>query len=240
MGLVDTIVKRFSRKAVLIDKQQLTEHTVHLKIQGDDLTDLAYTPGEHLRVLVGIDKNTAMQDKVRTYSVWQYDRTNATIDIAVCTHSTGVGARWVREIALGDTVYFGGPKGKFTVDQSGDYYVFVGDISALAHLYEINRHLTQPKPVISLIYGDTEADFFPDLTGEKPFNFYQLSQNPDSAVIEKLDSLIKNRTGKGIVYVGGDGRLCVTLNKHFRNALHWESRQIKTKPFWLPNKTGLE
>lgn len=240
MGVLDNLVKRFSRKAVLIDKQQLTEHTFHLKIQGDDLKNLPYTPGEHLRVLVGVDKGTSMQDKVRTYSVWQYDPANASMDLAVCTHSTGIGARWVREIALGDMLYFGGPKGKFTVDQSGDYYVFVGDPSALAHLYEINRHLEPSKPVISLIYGDTTSDLFADLTGEKPFTFYQLSQNPGSAVIEKLDAQLKNKSGKGILYVGGDGRLCVALNKHFRNELHWESRQIKTKPFWLPNKTGLE
>ncbi len=181
-----------------------------------------------------------MQDKVRTYSIWQYDPKKAIIDMAVCTHTTGIGTRWAKEVAIGNTIYFSGPKGKFTIDQSGDYYLFVGDISALAHLYEINRHLTQPKPVISIIYGEEEADSFPDLTGEKPFTFYQLPQNPGSFVIDQLRSLMKPMSGKGLAYVGGDSRLCVTLNQYFRNSLSWKSQQIKTKPFWNPVKTGLE
>lgn len=50
-------------------------------------------------------------------------------------------------------------------------------MSALAHLYEINRYLTPAKPIIRLIYAYTKGGFFPDITGEKPFDFYQLPQN---------------------------------------------------------------
>jgi NADPH-dependent ferric siderophore reductase len=240
MGLVDSIAKRFATEAILIDKKQIAEHTFHLTIQGEALKSLRYTPGEHLRILVGVDRDTSMQNKVRTYSVWRYDSTNGLMDLAVCTHSSGIGSRWVQELAIDSTIYFTGPKGKFTIDPSGDYYVFVGDMSALAHLYEINRHLPASKPVISLVYADQEVDFFPDLTGNKPFSFYQLPQNPASTIIEQLDSLTKKQPGNGMLYVGGDSRICVTLNHHFRRSLGWKNGQIKSKPFWNPLRTGLE
>ncbi len=43
-----------------------------------------------------------------------------------------------------------------------------------------------------------------------------------------------------MVYIAGDSRVCVALNHYFRKELHWDSKQIKTKPFWNPEKTGLE
>lgn len=240
MTFIDTIAKRLLQKATLIEKRQIADHTFHLTIQGNDLTNLNYVPGEHLRILVGADKSTSMQDKVRTYSVWQYAPDKATIDLAVCTHATGIGSSWVQTVSPGETVYFSGPKGKFTVDASGDYYLFVGDPSALAHLYEIRRNLPGDKKVFSLIYADRSADFFADLDGSTPFQFQVLPRNPGETVIEQLHLFIQQSQGKGILYVGGDSRLCVTLNRHFRYSLNWSGRQIKTKPFWNPLKTGLE
>lgn len=240
MSFIDSLAKRLSTKAILTYKKQIAEHTFHLTIQGESLTNLRYTPGEHLRILVGINRDTSMQDKVRTYSIWRYNQSNAQIDLAVCTHSTGIGSRWVQELTIGDPIYFTGPKGKFTLDTSGDYYVFVGDISALAHLYELNRHLPPTKPVFSIVYADEEADYFPDLTGNAPFSFQQLPQNPATMLIKQLNSMIKNQPGKGLLYIGGDSRVCVNLNHHFRRSLGWPSSQIKTKPFWDPSRTGLE
>ncbi|WP_368855182.1 hypothetical protein [Polaribacter sp. 20A6] len=43
-----------------------------------------------------------------------------------------------------------------------------------------------------------------------------------------------------MVYIAGDSRVYVALNHHFRNELNWSTKQIKTKPFWNPDKKGLE
>ncbi|WP_264373561.1 hypothetical protein [Paenibacillus psychroresistens] len=43
-----------------------------------------------------------------------------------------------------------------------------------------------------------------------------------------------------MLYVGGDGRVCVELHKHFKQTLNWSNQQIKSKPFWIPGKKGLE
>nr|WP_197482116.1 SIP domain-containing protein [Polaribacter atrinae] len=47
---------------------------------------------------------------------------------------------------------------------------------------------------------------------------------------------------KGIkmVYIAGDSRVCIALNQYFRKELNWNTKQIKTKPFWNPDKKGLE
>jgi len=46
--------------------------------------------------------------------------------------------------------------------------------------------------------------------------------------------------GYKMVYIAGGGRICVVLNIYFRNELNWDSKRIKTKPFWNLEKKGLE
>ncbi len=240
MSIIDKIAKYILSEATVVYKEQIAAHTWHIKIKGEKLSNLDYTPGQHLRVFYGLGKPTGLKDKVRTYSIWNYDKYNKTIDLAVCTFSNGPGADWAKNLQIGDAVYFKGPEGKFTVDITGSYYLLVGDISALSHLYELNRNLAGKNVIHAIVYGEKEADFFPDLDGSTPIEFRVLPQNPSDLLKIELQIAMKVAAGKGIAYVGGDGRVCVELNRFFKKDLKWESSQIKTKPFWMPGKKGLE
>ncbi|WP_308637135.1 siderophore-interacting protein [Paenibacillus silvisoli] len=243
MGLIESLAKRVSQQAVIVQKQQVAAHTYRITLElPEHAKPLNYTPGEFLRVLVGLNKPVKVSEMVRTYSVWSYDQAKRMIDIAVCTFSSGSGAAWAKQAKAGDTVHFTGPKGKFTVDDSGEQYILIGDISSLAHLYELNRHLSaRKKKVHGIVYAQQEGDFFPDLNGETPLSFHILPEHPVQPLIERLEPIVQSAAGgKGIVYIGGDGRVCAELNAYFRTARHGGSWQVKSKPFWYPGKTGLE
>lgn len=240
MGLLESLAKRIAHRAVVTHKQAIARNAVHLVLQGEDWNGLSYTPGEHLRVLVGLDQPGPLGDKVRTYSVWNYDAARQRMDVVVCLHSDGPGARWGQRVAVSDAVHFTGPKGKFTVDSTGDFYLFVGDDSALAHLYELRRHVPAGKPVFGVVYAPSESDFFPDLDGTRPLSFRVLPENPVEDLLEQVRPVLQSAAGSGRVYIGGDGRTCVALNRYFRAELGWKTHQIKTKPFWQPGKVGLE
>ncbi|AZN39072.1 siderophore-interacting protein [Paenibacillus albus] len=243
MGFMENMAKRFSQEAVVLQKRQIAAHTYRISMQLKGEKEFAYTPGEFLRVLVGLDQDAKFMDMIRTYSVWNYDAKSRTIDMAVSTVSAGAGASWAERISPGDAVYYSGPKGKFTVsedDAISDYYILIGDLSALAHLYEIRRHLPAQKQVHSFVYSDSEKDFFTDLDGSTPLTFSKLPMNPSQELIEQLRPIVQHASGRGMVYVGGDGRLCAELYRYFKKELQWEARQIKTKPFWMPGRKGLE
>lgn len=240
MSLIDNIAKLVTLNAEVIYKEKLSDNIYHLKIKGEDLHSVDYIPGYHLRIMVGLGKETKFRDKIRTYSVWNYDKSTGTIDLAVCAHSDGVGAQWIREVSVGDQIYFSKPKGKFILDTSGDYFLFIGDLSALAHLYEIRRHLSAEIPVKSFIYSDNPQEFFSDLAPAVQFDNYKLLYPDINPIKDTIRQFVTNNQGKGIVYIGGDGRVCADLTRYFRSELNWKNNQIKTKPFWHPDKKGLE
>lgn len=199
MGIIDNLVSRVLTKGMITHKWALTEHAFHIRLQSESFKTAAYLPGYFLRLFCG--KDLALKDKIRSYSVWHYERTEGSVDLAVCLHSTGPGASWTKECKAGDEVYFAWHQGKFVIDSSADYYVFIGDLSALGHLYEIRRNLPTSKKFVSLIYGEDKADFFPDIDHTRPFDFYKLPVNPGTELMDTLPLLLKGQIGTEMVYL---------------------------------------
>ncbi|WP_276166689.1 siderophore-interacting protein [Zobellia alginiliquefaciens] len=241
MGLVETLIKKVLEKGMIVQKTQLSESVFKIRIRSEHIKNVDFVPGYFIRLGVGIGKDEiGLKDKVRSYCIWYIDRENETIDLAIATHSGGIGAEWAGNCQVGDEVYFKWKKGNFLLDDTADSYLMIGDLSALSHLYMINRHLSNAKQVESLIYTSDLSELFSDVDGTVPFDFYEMDQNPTAVLSEVLQKLLPNMSGKKMVYIAGDSRVCVALNKYFRKELNWNTKQIKTKPFWNPGKKGLE
>jgi len=240
MGILNSIINILSNKGTIIYKQQITPATWHLKLKVNGTDFKNYIPGQHLRVLVGRNNNAALSDMVRTYSVWNYDEAREIADLAVCTFSGGSGARWIIDAAIGDTLLYGGPKGKFTIDTAADNYLLLGDVSALAHLYELRRNAGPNKNITGIICTNSREHVFPDLnTTTTPFGYLQNSSNILESVIAEIvwNNIPKENT---LVYIAGETSFCTGLNNYFRKVQDWNPKQVKTKPFWHPDKKGLE
>ena len=241
MEILETIIKKILDKGVITQKEKLTSSTYKIQIKSDSVKKINFVPGCFLRLGVGIGKdNTDKKDKVRSYTIWDINKKNNTIDIAVATHSNGIGAKWVKDCKVGDVIYFKTKRGKFIVDNSADSYLMIGDLSALSHLYMINRNLTEDKQVSSLIYSENINDLYVDIDGKKPFDFYDIKPNNSDKIISKIQAVIPKLKGEKMVYIAGDSRICIKLNHYFKKELNWNTKQIKTKPFWNPDKKGLE
>jgi NADPH-dependent ferric siderophore reductase len=241
MGLFDDIVRHFSYKAVIEYKEQLSEVSYRIRIRAECVKNIDFLPGYFLRLGVGIgNKEALFQEKIRSYSIWAIDKNNGTIDLAIATHSNGMGAKWVSNCLVNDTLTFALKKGNFLIDHTADHYLMIGDLSALSHLYVISRSLAANKKVESIIYSQKNTELYADIDGSKPLQFYEMPVNPYNEIVDKLKILLPTMTGKKMVYIAGDSRICISLNQYFRKELQWQTKQIRLKPFWNPEKKGLE
>ncbi len=239
MGLIDNIVKRFLEQGIIQDKIKLSKNAYHIKIQSESIKSVDFVPGYFVRLGVGFDNHQAsMKDKVRSYSVWDIDKTFGTIDLAIATQSNGIGSQWVKNCKVGDSISFVWKTGNFLLNPSADSYLMIGDLSALSHLYIINRHLN--KPVESIIYSQSKDELFADLDAKYPLSFYEFPENPSGLIIEKMSKILPKMRGKKMVYVAGDSRVCVAVNQFLKHECSMEPKQIMVKPFWNPTKKGLE
>jgi len=239
MGILNSIIDIISNKGTVIYKHQITPKTWHIKLKINSTDFKNYIPGQHLRVSVGRHNNAALSDMVRTYSVWNYDELQQTIDLAVCTFSDGWGARWANELTVGNIVLYSGPQGKFTIDTSAQNYLLLGDVSALSHLYELRRHAGINKNITGIIYADSKDHIFPDLYNTPPFGYLQKEANILETAITEVawNNMPRENT---LVYIAGETAFCTGLNNYFCKVQGWPAKQIRTKPFWHPDKKGLQ
>ncbi|WP_339922210.1 SIP domain-containing protein [uncultured Cyclobacterium sp.] len=242
MGIIDSILKKVVlQEALIVEKTKLSDAAYKIRLKSEGIASADFVPGYFLRLGIGIDKEeVSMKDKIRSYSVWDINKSEGYMDLAIATHSKGMGSNWVEQCQPGEDVYFKWKKGNFLVDNSADSYLMIGDLSALSHLYMIHRALPAGKNVESIIYSHNKNELFPDISGTEPFDFYGLPTNPKEEIMDLVKARVSKMSGKKMVYIAGDSRICAQLNQYFRKELKWETKQIKTKPFWNPDKKGLE
>jgi len=241
MGIITNLIAGFLDKATISYKTQLSPGIYHIQLHAEEFKKANYIPGYFVRVFVGRGKDLAFKDNLRSYSAWKLNKLNGTLELAVCSHAGGPGSAWAQECKVGDEVSFTWKKSNLVVDDSADNYLFIGDSSALGHLYEVHRNLPAGKTIRSIIYDHNKGNLFPDLDGSMPFDYYEFASEDASTPLRALlPDLLKDLSSNTIVYVGGDSRICVSMSNYFRKELNWESRRVKTKPFWNPLKTGLE
>lgn len=237
--MFEKIITRVLNEGELIRKEPIGTIAFSLTIRCKKISEFDYKPGQFIRVYVGSKSNVSGKDNIRTYSVWELNKAEKTIRLGACFLTEGPGSKWVKEIEVGEKVHFSKPKGKFTLDTSFESYIFIGDTSALAHLYELQRNLPSEKKIDGFIYANKKDDLFEDVDNTTPFSFCQVDTNPMPEIYKFLEGKIEKDDSK-VIYIGGDGRICVELNKYLKQEMKWDKKSIKTKPFWMPNKKGLE
>ena len=241
MALIENIIKKIMDNGVITSKEQLSKSVYKIEIQSEAVRTLDFVPGCFIRLGVGIGQEaSSKKDMVRSYSIWSIDKDKNTFSLAIATHSNGIGAQWAKDCMVGDTIYYKTKRGKFTVDNTSDSYLMIGDLSALSHLYIINRYLSKDKQIESIIYNENITELYADIDTKKPFNFYSIEENNIKEIISKIDNVIPLLKGVKMAYIAGDSRVCIAINNYLRKELKWDPKQIKTKPFWNPEKKGLE
>lgn len=216
------------QQAKVLSVLQIAAHAWHLKLQGSDFKQMQYLPGFTLDMYIG-NPFEVRETVDRKYSFWRYDPVSGIADIAICTFSNGKGAHWIKTLRANDTVYFKPPRGKLLVDENAERYLLIGDITALSHLYEINRHLPAGKPVHSLIYAKQKEDIFPDIDLRYPFKYRVTAQEEiRAAILQQLPENLENT----VAYILGDPDTCVWLHHYLKEERNVPVSHLKTKPFW--------
>jgi len=211
----------------LISIRQLTRHAFHLKIESPHFSEMDYIPGFTLDLFID-----EQQIEHRKYSIWNFEPIQHIIDVIICTFSNGKGAHWVHTLEAGDSLYFKTPKGKLLLDDSAEHYVMIGDITALSHLYEINRNLPVGKKVFSFIYTPHQRDIFPDIDGSFPFDYYVFNPFDPEAITEKIALLLPQLTGSKRAYITGAPDVCQSIKHYFQNVRFWLPEELRVKAFW--------
>ena len=110
--------------------EQLTPHMVRVFLGGPGFE--SYTPSEYSDSYVKIEFGTPDQPTLRTYTIRSYDLDAKEIAIDFVVHGDmGVAGPWAASVQPGAEITLRGPGGAFSPSPTADWYLFVGDETAI-------------------------------------------------------------------------------------------------------------
>lgn len=216
----------------VVDVEQLTPRMRRISIGGDALAGLKWTPGQHVRVLIG--------SRLRTYSVWRHDPTWEVLDLIAYDHGGDApGTTWMRNARPGQEIAFLRPEGRLVVRQAAPYHLFAGEETASVAFGAMLRSLPSGTPVYGAVEAGCAEDQL-DLDRELVRVCRNGAEAADSDLLAKTVSELDLPERPGVAYLAGEARTIQRIRTHLVKERGWDRRDVITKPFWTPGRRGLD
>jgi NADPH-dependent ferric siderophore reductase len=118
------------RKLRVATKEHITPGMLRIVFQSDELQGFdSPSPDDHIKVFIPVNGDEQEIKRDFTPRAWDLDAGTFTLDFAL--HESGPAIEWARSAKTGDVLEIGGPRGSTIVPDDFDWYLLVGDASAL-------------------------------------------------------------------------------------------------------------
>ncbi|KAA0098586.1 siderophore-interacting protein [Mycolicibacterium sp. P1-18] len=215
-----------------------------IQLRGPRLKGLTWTPGQHVRVQVTGFRESMVRlrprDTLRTYSIHRADPDAGTLDIVMFDHGTAdtPAKRWAATVSVGDQVNVTRPQGNLVVRQDAPYHLFVGEETASVAFAAMLRALPAGAKVHGVVEGEPGATPLP--LAHRLTHVHRTDPAADSTVLADALRALELPDRPGAAYLAGEARTIQRLRRILTDERGWDRRQIVTKPFWTPGRTGME
>jgi len=228
--------------------EDLTPRMRRVRLQGLRLQGLKWTPGQHIRLQVAGLLESVLRlhahDALRTYSIYDADPDVGTLDIVMLDHAgdpkvVTPARHWAAASTIGDSVNITRPQGNLVIEHDATYHLFAGEETASVAFAAMLRSLPSTAEVHGVIEGATDADHLPLA---RPLTHVVRGDvsAANSVVLAEALRALQLPDHPGVAYLAGEARTIQSLRKILVTERGWDRRNIRTKPFWTPGRSGME
>lgn len=191
----------------------LTPHMIRIVFEGEALSDFSsLSPDDHVKLIFGQDEAEKPVMREYTPRAFDTDQRSLTIDFAV--HDAGPATAWAMAAKPGDTLRIGGPRGSAVVAPIFDWYLMIGDETALPAIARRVEELPEGISAITLVAvpgAEDEQSFETVATHQAHWVHRPDADGDDPApLLAALDGL-EWPEGKGFVWIAAEAGVARAL-----------------------------
>lgn len=227
-GLASRLLARmFFRQAVVADNVVAAPSMHLITLEGAELRDLRWAPGDKLQIRIGSGMAT------RTYTPLRWDPVRGSVQILAHALAAGPGSEWVRRAAPGDAVSLAGPRRSLALSavdpQRG---VIVGDetVIGLAAAW---------RPAHALFEASNQPAI-QALLDSMGLQATAMTTQANEIHLDALSNAALCLDGPDVCFVLAGRAQTVRHVLRTLRAQGVSSRRILTKGYWAEGKTGLD
>jgi NADPH-dependent ferric siderophore reductase len=171
----------------------------------------------------------------RDYTPRRYDAANQELDIEFSLHGDGPAAKWAAQARPGHQLAIGGPRGSFVVSNDFDWYLLIGDDTALP---AIGRRLSElPVGARALVIAEVD-----DRSEEQLFQCNADLQvrwlhrdgaaAGDAGRLQAAVSALKLPSGTGYSWIACEANVARSLRQQLLAEKSLEKQWLKAAGYW--------
>ena len=219
----------------------LTPKMLRLEFASPELHDFSsLSPDDHVKVFfpdAGSPSGLCMRDY--TPRAFDVEKGELTIDFAL--HDAGPATLWAMSAKVGDVITIGGPRGSAVAPDDFDYYLLIGDETALPAIARRVETLRAGAVVTTLVVvdGPQEAQRLVTKADWTPLWAFRTGRNDDDAAILR-EALQGWRTpgGDGYVWIAAEAHVARDLRRHLLEDKGHPKAWLKAAGYWIKGQAG--
>jgi NADPH-dependent ferric siderophore reductase len=219
--------------------EQLTPKMRRIRFASADLHDFASDASDdHIKLFFPMaepqenDKPFCMRD----YTPRAFDPAAGTLTIDFALHEAGPATRWALSAQPGDALEIGGPRGSLIVPDDFDWYLLIGDETALPAIGRRVESLRPDTKVTTIVAVDGTADHqhFVTQANWKPVWVHRAGSSADDAAL--LRAALAERSplpeGDGYIWIAAEAHAARMLRNMVVDTLGHPKAWVKAAGYW--------
>jgi NADPH-dependent ferric siderophore reductase len=228
-------------KAVEVKRvERLSPHMVNVTFAGPELAAFGWNgPAAHIKVIFASEPATVPGESprrlMRTYTPRRFDRAALELDVEFVLHGDGPASAWASQAAPGQRLMIGGPGRNYVVDESAEWFLLMGDDSALPAICTILEVL--PASVPALVYVeviDRHEERKLATRANAQVTWLHRGESNESAgqLLEQSLRTLELPAGEGRVYVACESGAMRRIRRHLLTERGLDREKIVTRGYW--------
>lgn len=174
----------------------------------------------------------AAKPVTRDYTPRRYDAASGELDIDFVIHDAGPATAWAQQAKPGDWLGVGGPRGSFVLEQRFDWYLLVGDETALPAIARRLEELPADARVIAVIEVGNAAEVLP-LAARADVQLHWVFRHGDGARdLADTVAALPLPDGNGYAWVACETETVRRLRSLLVDERGLPKEQVKASAYW--------
>ncbi len=224
----------------VVDTAMVTPRMKRIVFHSADLHDFdSPAPDDHVKLFFP-DPQGGATLVMRDYTPRWWNAARGLIAIDFALHAHGVATTWAKDAREGDTLTMGGPKGSLIVADDFDWYLLVGDETALPAILRRVETLRPGVPVASFIAVDTHEDIqrVPTMADHRPHWLFRTDAADDATRLLTALSDWQEPPGEGYVFIAAEAAAARAVKRHMLEERGHNPAFLKAAGYWVAGEAG--
>lgn len=229
------------RVATVAGIERLTPAMIRIHFRSDELRDFESAgPDDHVKLFIPGEAGADVEK--RDYTPRSFDPRQGSLEIDFALHDAGPATAWATAAKIGDQLQIGGPRGSTIVADDFDWYLLIGDETAIPSIGRRLAELRPDVPVIVLALVDSLAEKQMFETAADVTSIWLLRKAPRSeADADQINAAIRQASipsGDGYIWIAAESNVARRVREFVTDDLRHPAAWIKAAGYWVQAELG--